>query len=149
MTPEEPVQNPDEWLGTSYDETDTIILHRFFQKHADKVGKVLLSLSRMTNSHDVVSASGKRTWDSVCALLVEMGAAMELPTLTDKPSSQHQVFRAFMAKNAHRNTESVREIFQSTMALKVRPVGHCLLSSIYLALVITGSLAFHHGLFED
>jgi hypothetical protein len=117
--PEEATPNPEEWLGTSYDETDTIVLHRFFQKHADKVGRVLLGLSRATNSHDTVAASGKRTWDNFCTLLVEMGVALEPPTLIDKPSSQHQTFRMFMAKNGHRNTDSVREIFQNTVALKV------------------------------
>ncbi|KAF8592239.1 hypothetical protein K439DRAFT_1626245 [Ramaria rubella] len=116
--PNAPTPNPDEWLGTSYEETDTIVLHRFFQKHADKIGKVLLSLSRMTNSHEAVAASGKRTWDEVCALLVDMGAAMESPVLTDKPSSQHQAFRAFMTKNGNRNTDPVRDIFQSTMLLQ-------------------------------
>jgi hypothetical protein len=118
---DEAVPNPDEWLGTSYDETDTIVLHRFFQKHADKVGKVLLSFSRMTNSHDAVAVNGKRIWNDFCDLLVEMGVALEPPTLTDKPSTEHQHYRAFMARNGHRGTDTVREIFQSTMSIKVGP----------------------------
>lgn len=97
------------------------MLHRFFQKHADKVGKVLLSLSRMTNSHDAAAASGKRTWDYFCNLLMELGVALEPPTLTDKPSNKHQAFERFMAKNRHRNMDPVREIFQNTTSLKVRP----------------------------
>lgn len=97
------------------------MLHRFFQKHADKVGKVLLSLSRMTNSHDSVAVNGKRIWVDFCELLVDMGVALEPPTLTDKPSNEHQLYRAFIAKNLHRNTDSVRDIFQTTVPVKVSP----------------------------
>ena len=142
--PDEATPNPGEWLGTSYDETDTIILHRFFQKHADKVGKVLLSLSRMTNSHDTVAASGKRTWDYFCDLLVEMGVALEPPTLTDKPSSQHQAFRMFMAKNGHRNTDAVREIFQSTVSLRVGLAFSHHAMRLYCFLSREGSTPFVH-----
>ena len=34
-------------MERSYDDTDTIVLHRFFERHADKIGKELLSSSKV------------------------------------------------------------------------------------------------------
>ncbi|KAF8811488.1 Rho GTPase activation protein, partial [Phlegmacium glaucopus] len=34
----------DHWLGITSDDTNAVVLHRFFHKHADKIGKELLSL---------------------------------------------------------------------------------------------------------
>ncbi|KAF8524568.1 hypothetical protein BU17DRAFT_84597 [Hysterangium stoloniferum] len=119
--PDERSPKPDEPLGSSYDEADAVILHRFFQRYMDKIGRVLLGLSRMSNSHeDTAVSSGKRAWDDVCHLLVETNHAMSGPTLSDNPASQHAIFRALMVKHGHRNMDSVREIFQSAMASTVQ-----------------------------
>ena len=41
-----PEDEQEEWLDTAYDDTDIIVLHRFFDKYADKVGKELLSTAK-------------------------------------------------------------------------------------------------------
>ncbi|KAG8959528.1 Ras GTPase activating protein ira2 [Tulasnella sp. 419] len=105
-----------EWLGTSYDETDHMMLHRFFHANADRVGKELLSYPgpSMPRDGEQPTSGGKQTWDVLCATLVEIGAPMEVPKPPMIPSSQHVRFQEFLQRNGHRNTESVREIFQET-----------------------------------
>ncbi|KAE9387926.1 hypothetical protein BT96DRAFT_1004653 [Gymnopus androsaceus JB14] len=53
----------EEWLGTASDGTDIIVLHRFFDKHADKVGQELLSISKSSADGDNSAISRKRAWD--------------------------------------------------------------------------------------
>ncbi len=48
-----PDEEQDEWLETAYDEYDIIILHRFFDKYADKIGKGLLSSSKPSDQASV------------------------------------------------------------------------------------------------
>ena len=77
----------DEWLGgTASDDTDGIVLHRFFDKHTDKIGKELLSTSKPVVEGDTsgVTVTGKRTCDNLCTLLVDLGAPLEA-TLSPSP----------------------------------------------------------------
>jgi len=57
----------------SDDTTDAVVLHRFFHKHADKIGKELLSFSKPSSEGDSTNVAGKQVWDELCALLVDLG----------------------------------------------------------------------------
>lgn len=107
-------EDSDEWLGTTSDDTDFIVLHRFFDKHADKIGKELLSLSKLSNEGE--SVNGKRAWDGLCALLVDLGAPLEVPRSSPHYCADHREYQDLMSRYAHRSTEPVSEIFRETEA---------------------------------
>ncbi len=70
----------DQWTGTISDPTDIIVLHRFFHKHADKIGKELLSLSQTVNRWRKPQLLPVNVaWDGLCALLVDLGPPLEAP----------------------------------------------------------------------
>lgn len=102
-------------MGLSYDESDMIILHRFFQKQTDKIGRVILVSAGSKESPN----GNKRDWDKICDILLDAGSALDPPNTTNQPSNQHQIFRSLMAKHGHKNTEPVRDIFVKAMALDV------------------------------
>ncbi|KAF8559154.1 hypothetical protein OG21DRAFT_1570167 [Imleria badia] len=102
-----------EWLGTTADDTDTIVLHRFLDKHADKIGKELLSYVKPNNEDDSVTMGARRAWDQLCNLLVELQEAPEVPRLSLLQSSEHREFIDLMNRCCHRNIEPVRDIFVS------------------------------------
>ncbi|KAJ3504772.1 hypothetical protein NLJ89_g7765 [Agrocybe chaxingu] len=104
----------DNWSGTTTDESDVIVLHRFFHKHADKIGKELLSLSKPTVDGDSSAITGKRAWDGLCALLVDLGPPLEVPRLSSATSFQHTDFINLMTRFANRNTSSVEHLFLET-----------------------------------
>jgi hypothetical protein len=104
----------DEWLGTSYDDTDSIVLHRFFDKHADKIGKELLSLSKPSTDGDTSAISGKRAWDALCAALVDLKSPLEVPRLSPFHRSEHREYNDLMNRCSHRSTDPVRELFLET-----------------------------------
>ncbi|KAF7329572.1 Ras-GAP domain-containing protein [Mycena kentingensis (nom. inval.)] len=123
-------EDADEWLGTTSDDTDIIVLHRFFHKHADKIGKELLSISKPTES-DPTAMSGKHAWDELCGLLVELGTPLDIPKLSSASSDQHRDYIDLMARHAHRSTDSVKDIFIETdTAMEKRAVFICCLSKI-------------------
>ncbi|OJT09503.1 Neurofibromin [Trametes pubescens] len=106
----------DEWLERTYDETDTIILHRFFEKHADKIGKELLSSSKvsaekMTPEAEAAAANGKRAWDALCAALVDLGQPLESPKLSMFNSREHREYLDLMMRCDRRDTNTVQELF--------------------------------------
>ena len=108
--------NNDHWLGITSDDTDAIVLHRFFHKHADKIGKELLSLSKPPLEGDLtnVPVSGKRAWDGLCTLLVDLGSPMEVPRLSNLKSDEHREYSELMARQANRDTTSVERLFIET-----------------------------------
>ena len=103
---------PDEWQGGEFDETNAIVLHRFFEKHADKVGKELLSLSKSSKEGEAAVVGGKKAWDTLCAALVEMGQPLEIPRLTEETSATYEVYREFMIRLADRSTDAVAPLFK-------------------------------------
>jgi hypothetical protein len=103
----------DEWLGTTSDDTDIIVLHRYFHKHADKIGKELLSLSKPSDN-DPAAVSGKHAWDELCGLLVELGTPLDIPKLSSASSHEHRDYLDLMARHTHRNIDSVKGIFLET-----------------------------------
>ncbi|KDQ64130.1 hypothetical protein JAAARDRAFT_118551 [Jaapia argillacea MUCL 33604] len=111
-------EDANEWLGNRYDDTDTIVLHRFFEKHADKVGKELLSLSKPATEGDP-AVDGKQAWDALCAALVDLGQPLEVPRLSPLTSSEHRDYHDLMSRYNHRSTDSVRDLFVETDIPKV------------------------------
>ncbi|KAL7282669.1 hypothetical protein ACG7TL_004142 [Trametes sanguinea] len=119
--PPSPEEDTDEWLERTYDETDTIILHRFFEKHADKIGKELLSSSKvsaekMTPEAEAAAANGKRAWDALCAALVDLGQPLESPKLSTLTSKEHREFLELMARYDRRDTTTVQDLFVEAIA---------------------------------
>lgn len=104
----------DQWTGTISDPTDIIVLHRFFHKHADKIGKELLSLSKPSVDGESSAVTGKRAWDGLCALLVDLGPPLEVPRLSSVPSSEHREYYDFMVRHANRDTSTVAHLFVET-----------------------------------
>ncbi|KAG8886533.1 Ras GTPase activating protein ira2 [Tulasnella sp. 331] len=112
-----------EWLGMTYDETDHLLLHRFFRVHADKIGKELLSYSGASaRDPEHSSPGGKQTWDVLCATLVEIGDPQEIPPPNGASSVQSPRFKEFLVKNGHRNTDGVRDIFLASVDPEEHPV---------------------------
>ncbi|EGO02251.1 hypothetical protein SERLA73DRAFT_166724 [Serpula lacrymans var. lacrymans S7.3] len=104
-------EESDEWLGTTTDDSDTIVLHRFLDKHADKIGKELLSWIKPSAEDDTASISAKRAWENLCATLVELQNAPEVPKLSPYASYEHRDYLDLMNRCAHRNIDAVRDIF--------------------------------------
>ncbi|EIN11059.1 hypothetical protein PUNSTDRAFT_51619 [Punctularia strigosozonata HHB-11173 SS5] len=104
-------EDDDEWLGTTYDDTDTVVLHRFFEKHADKIGKELLSLPPGMAQPDSAAVENKVAWTDLCGALVDLGQPLDVPSLSPNSTIDHRDFLELMARSQHRNVDSVREIF--------------------------------------
>ncbi|EIW76207.1 hypothetical protein CONPUDRAFT_64047 [Coniophora puteana RWD-64-598 SS2] len=104
-------EEPTEWLGTTSDDTDTTVLHRFLDKHTDKIGKELLSYVKPGSENDSASVSAKLAWENLCALLVELQEVPEIPRLSMLPASSHREYLEMMNRCANRNVDSVRDIF--------------------------------------
>ncbi|KAI0040644.1 hypothetical protein FA95DRAFT_1647858 [Auriscalpium vulgare] len=119
--PRAPEDEHDEWVGMTYDDTDTLVLHRFFAKNADKVGKELLSLSKPSAEGDATAINGKRAWTALCGALVELGQPVEIPRVSSIPSSQHRDYLDLISRYHHRNVSPVREIFVETFTGKDEP----------------------------
>ncbi|KAG9100039.1 Ras GTPase activating protein ira2, partial [Ceratobasidium sp. 370] len=101
----------EEWLGTTYDEVDQTVLHRYFSGHVDKIGKDLLTTGK-PNSHVNDTVAGKRQWDQLVNVLVELGQPVEVPMLSRSTSEDHSVYKTFMRSQAHRTPDaSIREMF--------------------------------------
>jgi neurofibromin 1 len=105
-----PTNELEEWSGAT-DDTDVIVLHRFFDKHADKIGKELLSLSKPSPEGDMTAVNGKRAWDGLCALLVDLGTPLEVPKPSPMQSTEHSEYLELMDDFAGRNVSRVRDLF--------------------------------------
>lgn len=105
-----PTNELEEWSGAT-DDTDVIVLHRFFDKYADKIGKELLSLSKPSPEGDMTAVNGKRAWDGLCALLVDLGTPLEVPKPSSLQSTEHGDYLELMEDFAGRNVSRVRDLF--------------------------------------
>lgn len=103
----------DEWLGTTADDTDTIVLHRFFAKHGDKIGKDLLSQGKLPNDDDN-SQGGRDVWIRLCGALMDIGEPLEVPQPSPFICSDHEEYTDLMSRHQHRNTDHVKDIFVET-----------------------------------
>jgi hypothetical protein len=107
---------PNVWISNTPDDTDIIVLHRFFHTHADKIGKELLSMRKSSGEK---AAIGKRAWDELCALLVDLGPPLEAPKLTGLKSNTHQDYMELMLRNADRDTSTVSHLFSAAPVSEV------------------------------
>lgn len=107
-----PTEDADEWLGPTYDDTDAIVLHRFCEQHADKIGKELLSASKPAGEGDGSVGPGKKIWDIFCAKLIELGQPPDVPQRPTVRSDEHDTFLTLMAKFTNAKTDSVEHIFK-------------------------------------
>ncbi|KAF8872759.1 hypothetical protein BD779DRAFT_1679537 [Infundibulicybe gibba] len=143
-SPTDAEEENNEWLGTTSDDTDIIVLHRFFDKHADKIGKELLSLSKTSSEGDAYAASGKRAWDGLCALLVDLGAPLEVPRLSALNYDEHHEYLDLVARYANRETNQVGRIFMETDGPQDQPAVFLLcLSKIDVEAIDIELLMYH------
>jgi neurofibromin 1 len=92
------------------------VLHRFLDRHADKIGKELLSMSRPTTDSDPSAMNGKRAWDDLCALLVDLGTTVAIPELPKETSEESIPYHDLMNRFSEQNTSSVQTLFVETPA---------------------------------
>ncbi|ELU45404.1 RasGAP domain-containing protein [Rhizoctonia solani AG-1 IA] len=102
----------EEWLGTTYDEVDQMVLHRYFSDNVDKIGKDLLIASKVAHSQTSDTVAGKRQWDKLVNVLVELGQPVEVPMLSRSTAEDHLIYKPFMRSQAHRTPDaSIRDMF--------------------------------------
>lgn len=94
-------------------------MHRFFDKHADKVGKELLSLSRPSEA-DASAINGKKAWDGLCAALVELDSSVPPPQPSPLNSSSLEGYIEFMEAHSDADTSSVAHLFVDSTPPDVR-----------------------------
>lgn len=96
------------------------MLHRFFEKHADKVGKELLSgakpgeVESLTPEAEASAVSGKLAWNALCAALVELDQPLDSPRLSNLRSHEFREYLDLMSRYSHRDTSTVRELFTAS-----------------------------------
>lgn len=119
----------EEWLGMTYDEVDQTVLHRYFSDHVDKIGKELIA-GKPGSSQTNDTVAGKRQWDKLVNVLVELGQPVEVPVLSRSTSEDHLLYKSFMRSQAHRTPDtSIRDMFieapgaktSSAMPVESRP----------------------------
>ncbi|KAE9388361.1 hypothetical protein BT96DRAFT_1074213, partial [Gymnopus androsaceus JB14] len=106
----------EEWLETASDDTDIIVLHWFFDKYANKVGQELLSISKSSADGNNSAISGKRAWDGLCTLLVDLGPPMEVAKTSILDRKDHRDYQELMSRYANKATDSVRDVCCETVA---------------------------------
>jgi hypothetical protein len=106
----------EEWLGTSFDESDILVLHRFFESHIDKIGKEVLSESKIV---DGITTEGGLLWTDLCEALVELSQPGDVPKPSAFTSSEHEAYLDLMDRFANRSTEPIREVFLEVITDKV------------------------------
>jgi len=118
-SPNDEEKDSHEWKSITYDDTDTIVLHRFFSKHADKVGKELLSFLKPSIEGDASAINGKRAWDALCSALVDLGQPIEVPRLSVLSSAEHREYLDLVARYDRADVIAVRDIFVEASTGKV------------------------------
>ena len=137
------VGEADQKLCPDYDETDSLVLHRFFQTHSEKIGKELLGLKRPAVDDRSRFTSGKDAWDAVCAKLVELGAALETPILNNQSSSRHGPYQQFMHRNRDHSTDTLNEVFSAHHTAEVRLISTCIVVLVLTPVTRVLSLFSH------
>lgn len=95
-----------------------MVVHRFFEKHTDEVGKELLSYNRpATDSSPAVNGVG--AWKALCTLLIDMREPFDIPAFLPFDRSEHPGFLELMSRYSHRNTDSVKDIFIEASSSRV------------------------------
>lgn len=120
-TPSGQDEEREEWLETQYDDTDTILLQRYFMDHVDKIGKELLSNPTLPDESALDSeATSKSSWQAICSAIYESNVHTEIPMATDGTTEDHMPYKELIARFAMRDVSSVQHIFVETHVPKVR-----------------------------
>jgi hypothetical protein len=97
-----------------------MVLHRYFSDHVDKIGKDLLVASRPGSSHANDTVAGKRQWDKLVNVLVELGQPVDVPMLSRSTAEDHLIYKPFMRSQSHRTPDaSIRDMFIQAPGPKV------------------------------
>ncbi|CAL1700085.1 unnamed protein product [Somion occarium] len=114
-TPSGPEDEHEEWLETPYDDTDTILLQRFFMNHVDKIGKELLSSPRiLDDTGPDGEATSKSSWQAICSAIYESNVHTEIPLPTDATTSTHAPYKELMSRFGLRDVSSVQHLLVET-----------------------------------
>ncbi|KAL1741753.1 hypothetical protein HDZ31DRAFT_84616 [Schizophyllum fasciatum] len=101
----------DEFFETNVDSSDVIVLHRFFHKHADKIGKELLSIAKPNVEANSAAVNGKHAWDDLCGWLVDLGQPMQPPQASAAKSFEHAKYLELLSKYTNRSSRPCQDIF--------------------------------------
>ena len=109
----------DEYIESNADSSDVIVLHRFFHKHADKIGKELLSIAKPNVEANSAAVNGKHAWDDLCGWLVDLGQPMQPPQASTAKSHEHTKYIDLLSKYASRTSRVGEEIFVPVDTIRV------------------------------
>lgn len=73
-------------------------------------------MSRPTPDGDPSALNGKRAWDELCALLVDLGSPIGVPQLSIYDASELREYLELMSRYADQSTASVEKFFVETPA---------------------------------
>jgi hypothetical protein len=108
------VDSGDEWLGTACDESDILVLHRFFEKHIDKLGKEILSIEKGREQEGPAPAPST-LWNDLCEAIVETSHPNDPPQLSTETSKDHGAFLDLMDRFSDRSVAGVQNVFVESM----------------------------------
>ncbi|KAL1727572.1 hypothetical protein EV714DRAFT_253754 [Schizophyllum commune] len=112
----------DEFIESNADSSDVIVLHRFFHKHADKIGKELLSIAKPNVEANSAAVNGKHAWDDLCGWLVDLGQPMQPPQASTAKSHEHGKYIDLLSKYASRTSRVGEDIFIPVETIRDRAV---------------------------
>ncbi|KXN87068.1 Neurofibromin [Leucoagaricus sp. SymC.cos] len=113
-SPPSAFESNDPWQGMISDNTDAIVLHQFLDRHADKIGKELLSMTKLMADGNPLALNGKCSWDELCVLLIDLGTPVGTPELSMATSQDLIGYHELMAQYVEQSMTSVQEFFVET-----------------------------------
>lgn len=73
-------------------------------------------MSRPTADGDASALNGKRAWDDLCALLVDLGTPVAVPQLPQYPLHESREYHDLMSRYAEQSVAPVQGFFVETPA---------------------------------
>ncbi|KAI0080777.1 hypothetical protein K474DRAFT_1717515 [Panus rudis PR-1116 ss-1] len=117
--PPGPEEDHDQNLETQYDESDTIILQRFFVEHVDKIGKELLSSPKAPEDTALDGdATSKDSWQAICSAIYENNIHSEMPFPAPETTDHHAPYKELLDRFKHRDTTAVQHLFVDVHVVK-------------------------------
>jgi hypothetical protein len=96
-----------------YDEADGIFMARFFEDHADQLGKELLVTNKAMANGNYDLIQNKPIWDGVCAALVEVETPAPPPLRDLKDGTDDEMLlQAHLRRYKHHTSSSVEHLFR-------------------------------------
>ncbi|TRM67484.1 hypothetical protein BD626DRAFT_544948 [Schizophyllum amplum] len=110
----------DEFFESSSDNSDVMVLHRFFHKHADKIGKELLSIAKPNVESNSAAVNGKHAWDDLCGWLVDLGQPVQPLQPSSATSAEHTKYLDLLSKYASRSSGPGQDVIVPRLAARFR-----------------------------